>query len=143
MIFHRLSILFAEFREADFSCDFTKFLPILQILITICNCVGSANMRWCFLVKICLITNCSVILRYSWGRFIWFWVNLLKFNPDKISFLSVFGVKPILQGRATLHILYFWKLHIFLHLITINSFAPESNEIEIWRFEKFELVYTV
>ena len=29
--------------------------PALEILIKICNCVGSTYMRGCFLTKVCLI----------------------------------------------------------------------------------------
>ena len=38
--------------------------PTLEILIKIFNCVGGTKMRWCFLMKLCLITifNCPVIL---------------------------------------------------------------------------------
>ena len=40
--------------------------PVLEILIKICNCVGSSNMRGWFLINVCLIAiyNCPVILRY-------------------------------------------------------------------------------
>ena len=39
--------------------------PILEILIKNRNCVGSTNMRRCFLMKVCLIAtyNSIVILR--------------------------------------------------------------------------------
>ena len=39
--------------------------PVLEILIKICNCVGSTYMRGCFLTKVCLnaIYNCPTILR--------------------------------------------------------------------------------
>ena len=40
--------------------------PILEILIKICNCVGSANMRGRFFMLVCIIAfyNCLVILGY-------------------------------------------------------------------------------
>ena len=39
---------------------------ILEILMKNRNCVGSTNMRGCFLMKVCLIAIyiCPVILRY-------------------------------------------------------------------------------
>ena len=46
----------------------TKFPwnAILEILIKFCNCVGSANLRGLFPMKLCLfaIFNCPVILGY-------------------------------------------------------------------------------
>ena len=38
--------------------------PVLEILIKICNCVGSTYMRGCFLMKVSpnAIYNCQVIL---------------------------------------------------------------------------------
>ena len=52
--------------------------PVLEILIKICNCVGSSNMRGWFLVNVCLIAiyNCPVILRYFLV-----WVYLILNEP--------------------------------------------------------------
>ena len=68
-IFRGPNMLFDSVRNAE-SHDIqilTGFpgKPILEIWMKNCNCVGSTNMRRCFLMKVCLIAihNCTVFLR--------------------------------------------------------------------------------
>ena len=59
------SVKNSESNDIKFLIGFPGNL-VLEILIKICNCVGSSNMRGWFLINICLIAihNCPVILRY-------------------------------------------------------------------------------
>ena len=63
---------------------------VLEILIKICKCVGSTNMRGRFLVKVYLIAihKCTAILRYFLVKVYLILSKLTQFSP---TWNAIFG----------------------------------------------------